>query len=133
MRAVHRPAADCALDISCAVAILAIGIYQELHINLRLACGDSVTLCYSRQELNCIQLKNKLNVYIIREDDMKTAQEIVNICGGTSATARSVGICSQAVSNWIRRGDSVPLTRATSIIIAARDRGVEISLEDLID
>jgi hypothetical protein len=63
--------------------------------------------------------------------EMKTTREIVDALGGTSATARAVGISPQGVSNWLRR-QSIPLEYCTILIRAAKKRGSKIKYQDMI-
>jgi DNA-binding transcriptional regulator YdaS (Cro superfamily) len=63
---------------------------------------------------------------------MKTPKDIVSVLGGTSKTAALLGISPQAVSNWLTRGN-VPLVHTAKIISVARDKGVKISYQDLLE
>tara|TARA_R110000824_G_C14930209_1_gene648640 strand:- start:389 stop:580 length:192 start_codon:yes stop_codon:yes gene_type:complete len=63
---------------------------------------------------------------------MKNAKEIISSLGGTMKAAAALGVSPQAVSNWIRRG-TVPLSHAADIIVVARDLGVEITYQDLME
>jgi DNA-binding transcriptional regulator YdaS (Cro superfamily) len=63
---------------------------------------------------------------------MKTPRHIVTVLGGTSKTAALLGISPQAVSNWLARGN-VPLAHTATIIAIARDKGVKISYQDLLE
>ncbi len=62
---------------------------------------------------------------------MKTPQEIVVLLGGNKAAASALGVSSQAVSNWLRRG-AIPYSHAKEIIQAGEERGIKISYSDLI-
>jgi len=63
---------------------------------------------------------------------MKTPKDIVSALGGTSKTAALLGISPQAVSNWLARGN-VPFAHTATIIAVARDMGVKISYQDLLE
>jgi DNA-binding transcriptional regulator YdaS (Cro superfamily) len=63
---------------------------------------------------------------------MKTPKDIVSALGGTSKTAALLGLSPQAVSNWLARGN-VPLAHTARIVSAARDKGVKISYQDLLE
>ena len=63
---------------------------------------------------------------------MRTPQDIVSVLGGTSKTAALLGVSPQAVSNWLARGN-VPLAHTATIIAVARDKGVKISYQDLME
>jgi len=63
---------------------------------------------------------------------MKTVKEIVVKLGGTVQTASALGVSPQAVSNWLHRG-AVPLIHTTRIVSVARERGVEITYQDLME
>jgi len=62
---------------------------------------------------------------------MKTPQEIVGLFGGTTKTSEALGVSSQAVSNWLRRG-AIPYSHAKEIIQAGEERGIKIRYSDLI-
>ena len=63
---------------------------------------------------------------------MKTPEDIVAVLGGTSKTAALLGISRPAVSKWLARGN-VPLAHTATIIAVARDKGVKISYQDLME
>jgi len=63
---------------------------------------------------------------------MKTPQEIVGLLGGTKLAASALGVSSQAVSNWLRRG-AIPYSHAKEIIQAGEERGIKINYSDLIN
>ncbi len=62
---------------------------------------------------------------------MKTPHEIVGLFGGTTKTSEALGVSSQAVSNWLRRG-AIPPSQVAGVMAAAKALKIKISYADLL-
>lgn len=64
---------------------------------------------------------------------MKDVTRIIDIFGGLTATARALGVkYPSVVQQWRDRGN-IPSRYYTTIIAAAADRGVALTLTDFFD
>lgn len=63
----------------------------------------------------------------------KPAQCAIEAFGGVRALARAVGVSPDIVSRWRSRCDGfIPRQQAVKIYQLARDRGLELTAEDLL-
>lgn len=63
---------------------------------------------------------------------MKTVSDIFNTLGGTSATARVMGVKQSAASEMKRRG-SIPVRYWAALIEGARSKGVKLNSDVLVE
>lgn len=66
----------------------------------------------------------------------KVAERVVNKLGGPRAVAGMLGVTTQAVYLWMRpienggSGGLIPMKRQIELMVAAHQRGLELSHED---
>ena len=60
------------------------------------------------------------------------ARNIIASFGGTTATARIVGVGASAVSNW-KRDNRIPPHVHTRLLIAAEEKGLPLSPRDFLE
>lgn len=62
---------------------------------------------------------------------MKAIAHIVQLFGSQSALAKAAGVTQPSVAEWVSAG-RIPTKRIRAILLAARERGLDITAEDLI-
>lgn len=64
---------------------------------------------------------------------MSPADTVIQLFGGVSPTAKILGIDTSAVCLWRTRGGAVPQKRFAALLLAAQQRGLDLTIEHLVN